>query len=125
MVCEPLTTCQFPQAWKAPLTDQDLALIASVESALADGLALKQWWDQTYRANSFRERFELERVFNRPADSFGFFDQVALTRGVLPVMGNFQRMFYDRPRTPANLNRPAAEWMRDQIREFVLHYFMR
>ena len=40
-------------------------------------------------------------------------------------MGNFQEMFYDRPRTPANLNRQAAEWMRDQIREFVLHYFMR
>jgi hypothetical protein len=125
MLTEPTRTRQFPQEQTAPLTDHDLTLIGSVESALADGLALKQWWERTYPANSFRERFELERVFNRPADSFGFFDQISLTKGVLPVMGNFQRMFYDQPRTPANVNRQAAEWMRAQIREFVLHYFMR
>ena len=102
MLSEPIRTRQFPQGPTAPLTDQDLALIAAVESALADGLALKQWWDRTYPANRFSKRFELERVFNRPADSFGFFDQVSLPSGVLPLMGNFQRMFYDRPRTPAN-----------------------
>jgi hypothetical protein len=106
------------------LTDHDRAIIERVEGARADGVELKRWWDRTY-PDGFAEKFELERVFNRPAESFGFFDQVPLARGVLPVMGNFQTMFYDRPRMPANLNRQAAEWMRDQLREFVTHYFMR
>src|SRR5712692_492383 len=108
----------------AVLTDHDRAIIERAEGAQADGVELKRWWDRTY-PDGFAEKFDLERVFNRPADSFGFFDQVQLERGALPVMGNFQEMFYDRPRTPANLNRQAAEWMRDQIREFVLHFFMR
>lgn len=108
----------------AILTSDDYAIIKRVDAALADGLELKRWWDRTY-PDGLAEKFDLERVFNRAADSFGFFDQVQLERGVLPVMGNFQEMFYDRPRTPANLTRQAAEWMRDQTREFVLHYFMR
>jgi hypothetical protein len=97
----------------------------SVERFLTDGLALKHWWEQASAANRFAERFELQRVFNRPEESFGFFDQVSLERGVLPVMGNYQEMFYDQPRTPVNLQQEAAAWMRAQVREFVLHYFMR
>lgn len=108
----------------AVLSDHDRAIIERVEGAHADGVELKRWWDRTY-PDRFAQKFDLERVFNRPAESFGFFDQVQLARGVLPVMGNFQDMFYDRPRMPVNLNRQAAEWMRDQLREFVLRYFMR
>ncbi len=106
------------------LTDEDRLILERVGRALADGQALKRWWDQKY-PEGFAEKFDLERNFNRSSDSFGFFDQVELATGVLPVMGNYQEMFYDQPRTPANLNRQAAEWMRDQIREFILHYFMR
>src|SRR5258706_853370 len=106
------------------LTDEDRLILDRVGRALADGQALKRWWDQKY-PEGFAEKFDLERSFNRSSDSFGFFDQMELATGVLPVMGNYQEMFYDQPRTPANLNRQAAEWMRDQIREFVLHYFMR
>jgi hypothetical protein len=106
------------------LTEHDRAVINRAAGALADGLELKRWWDRTY-PDGFAQKFDLERIYNRPAESFGFFDQVELDHGVLPVMGNFQEMFYDRPRTPANLNRQAAEWMRDQIHEFVLRYFMR
>lgn len=106
------------------LTDEDRLILDRVDRALADGQALKRWWDQKY-PEAFAEKFDLERNFNRSADSFGFFDQVELATGVLPVMGNYQEMFYDQPRTPTNLNRQAAEWMRDQIREFVLNYFMR
>lgn len=79
----------------------------------------------TYPNNGFREQFELQRVFNRPGRSFGFFDEVSFDGGTLPVMGNFQDMFYDQPRTPTNLEQEAARWMRAQVREFVLHYFMR
>src|SRR5216683_2147693 len=125
MLSEPITNPQLHREREAALTDHDLAIIASVERALADGLVLKNWWERVYPANGFRERFELERVFNRPDNSFGFFDQVEFKQGSLPVMGNFQDMFYDQPRTPINLNRRAAEWMGNQIREFALRYFMR
>ena len=108
----------------ANFDDHDRAILDRVEAAHANGVELKRWWEQTY-PDGFKEKFELERVFNRPTHSFGFFDSVSLAGRTLPVMGNFQKMFYDRPRTPANLNRQAAEWMRDQIREFVLRYFMR
>ncbi len=121
---EPATGARINQLNSAVFTDKDRLLLDRVENALADGRALKRWWDQTY-PNGFAEKFELERVFNRPDSSFGFFDQVTLDDVVLPVMGNFQEMFYDQPRTPASLNREAALWMRDQTREFVLRYFMR
>lgn len=124
MVDEPNTNGRSSQVNTPRLTDEDRLILDRVADALSDGQALKRWWDQTY-PDGFSEKFGLERVFNRPADSFGFFDQVELGTEVLPVMGNFQDMFYDQPRTPANLNRQAAEWMRDQIREFVLHYFLR
>jgi hypothetical protein len=113
------------QGSAAVLTEQESAVLSKVEQSLADGLALKRWWERVYPINGFKKRFELERVFNRADSSFGFFDQVELAGGVLPVMGNFQEMFYDQPRTPANLSRKAAAWMREQIQEFVLHYFMR
>lgn len=108
-----------------PSGREEQALLASVERFLADGLALKRWWERAAAANRFAERFELSRAFNRPEVSFGFFDQVPLARGVLPVMGNYQEMFYDRPRSPARLLPEATAWMRDQVREFVLRYFMR
>jgi hypothetical protein len=125
-------TMSSPQISGAPigvagstsLTDLDRAIIEHVERAHADGVELKRWWDRSY-PDGFAKKFDLERVFNRSSESFGFFDQVQLQRGALPVMGNFQKMFYDRPRTPANLTRQSAEWMRDQIKEFVLRYFMR
>jgi hypothetical protein len=109
---------------RVALSDEDRAIIERVEGALADGVALKRWWERT-PPEDFAKKFELERVFNRSATSFGFFDQVQLPSGMLPVMGSFQDMFYDQPRTPANLNQEAASWMRAQIREFVLGYFMR
>jgi hypothetical protein len=109
----------------AALTDDDQAVLDRVESSLADGRVLKRWWDETYARNSFAQRFELTRAFNRAEESFGFFDEVRLAGGPLPVMGNYQEMFYDQPRSPARGLAAAAEWMRAQVREFVLHYFMR
>lgn len=107
------------------LTEEDYLIIKRVDQYLAAGVSLKNWWDQTHRAGSFQQQFELQRVFNRPGRSFGFFDEVAYDGGTLPVMGNFQEMFYDQPRTPTRLQQEAAQWMRSQIREFALRYFMR
>ena len=109
----------------AQVSDYERLVLASVDRYLADGIALKRWWDAAYARDSFAEKFELERVFNRPDTSFGFFDTVQLARGPLAVMGNYQEMLYDRPRAPANLTDEAARWMQRQMREFVLRYFMR
>ena len=107
------------------LTEEDRAVIRTVEGFLRDGIALKRWWEKADATNSYAQRFPLDREFNRPAGAYGFFDQVELSSGMLPVMGNVQDMFYDQPRSPTREKRDAAEWMRDQLREFVLHYFMR
>ena len=107
------------------LTPDEQALIGRVDRFLTDGIALKHWWDETSASNGFAERFDLGRSFNRPDESYGFFDQVRLGHGRLEVMGNYQEMFYDQPRSPSPERRDAADWMREQVREFVLRYFMR
>jgi hypothetical protein len=121
---------QDDSAWEtewglAALTEEDRAVITTVNDFLRDGLTLKRWWEETDATNSYAQRFPLDREFNRPAGAYGFFDQVKISSGMLPVMGNVQDMFYDQPRSPTRHQSEAAEWMRDQIREFVLHYFMR
>jgi len=98
----------------------DRALLAVVPAALEDGLALKEWWEATDAAGSYADRFPLVRSFNEAASSFGFFDRAPLPRGrSLDVMGLFQEMLYDRPKSA------EAAFVRGQLREFVLHYFMR
>jgi hypothetical protein len=106
----------------ASLTDHDRALLSSVDSYLTAGRQLKQWWDQTSATNTFATRFDLGLTFNRPDTGYGFFDQAQVGGRTMPVLGNFQAMFFDRPKawTPE-----AARWMQDQLREYVLHYFMR
>jgi hypothetical protein len=118
------------EAWETrwgatALTDEDLAIISTVENFLRDGLALRRWWERADATNSYAQRFPLDREFNRPAGAYGFFDEVQLEGGPLPVLGNVQEMFYDQTRSPSASRAEAAAWMRDQIREFVLHYFMR
>ena len=105
-------------------SDEDRAILQSAEKYLRDGIMLKRWWEQADRYG-YRQRFELSRNFNRPDTSYGFFDEVSLPEGTMPIMGNVQEMFYDQPRVPSNLNSVATEWLQLQLREFVLHYFMR
>lgn len=104
------------------LNEQERALLDSVDSYLARGVQLKRWWEQT---REYAERFELGLTFNRPDTSFGFFDQTVVDGRPMAVMGNVQDMFYDQPKAPGEGRDSAAQWMQEQIREFVLHYFMR
>jgi hypothetical protein len=101
------------------LTDEDRAILASVDSTLADGSALLRWWRRIHAAGSYAQRFPLIRTFNVPDDSFAFFDQAPLPGRTIPVMGTVEDMLYDQARGSA----PAQ--VRDELREFVLHYFMR
>src|SRR5262249_50026323 len=53
-----------------------------------------------------------------PDTSFGFFDEVDFEGKKVGVMGDVQDMAYDQPKAE------RSDWA-GQIREFVLHYFMR
>jgi hypothetical protein len=96
-----------------------------VSEYLAKGLDLKRWWDEIDSKGGPQQRFHLERSFNRPNRSFGFYGEAPVGGSMMPVMGNVQEMFYDQTRAPASLGPESAEWMWKQIREFVMKYFMR
>lgn len=104
---------------RTELTDQDRDLLNGVDRAVADGLALQRWWEQTNANSSYAKRFPVAREFNESEDSFAFFDEVPLDGQVVPVMGTADKMLYDRQREKPN------EKLREQFREFILHYFMR
>lgn len=126
MILEP-APARAPEG-EPPESDADeQRILASVEEYLARGIALKRWWDEGGALAPASERFPLGRTFNRPDESFGFFGVAPVAGAALPVMGNFQGMFYDQPKSPqtAVLRAAAAAWMRRQLREFVLNYFMR
>ncbi|HTA44245.1 MAG TPA: hypothetical protein VK789_17475 [Bryobacteraceae bacterium] len=88
-------------------------------------MALKRWWEEVERSGGPTTKFRLERSFNRATRSFGFYGEVPLDDGTMPVMGNVQEMFYDQVRGPAHQFADSAEWMAEQIREYALRYFMR
>ncbi len=101
------------------LNERDYAILDRVESTLADGVALKSWWEQTHADGTYADVFEIVREYNKSDDSFGFFDTVALPQGEVPVMGTVDDSVYDYSK------RSAIEAVRDDFREFVLKYFMR
>lgn len=120
------------------LTAEDRRLVDRVERALSHGLDLKRWWDQADSSERYDTRFELSQSHNSAGSSFGFFGEALVDHETMAVMGNVQEMFYDRPKTPRAVtahpdlrvdDRLTVEtyphWLNDQVREYVLHYFMR
>ena len=106
------------------LSEHESQLLARVDNALAGGVELRNWWLERDATDSYPNRYEEGFVFNRPEDhSFGFIGTAPLSRGPLRVNGNIQQMFYDAPKTPNS--RQATDWVCAQLREFILHYFMR
>jgi len=103
----------------ASITDTDRAILRHVERTLADGMELAQWWENKDRVDDYAERFDVVREYNDSGRSFGFFDTAIVANAPLPVMGIVQEMFYDRQKMA------KAEAIRDQVKEFVLKYFMR
>jgi hypothetical protein len=104
-----------PDDW----TDQDRALVGQADRALADGQSLLRWWQRLDAVNGYGERFDLIRAYNESDHSFGFFDSAPYCGGVLPVMGVVEDLLYDQTK------QTAPNRVRDEFREFVLHYFMR
>jgi hypothetical protein len=101
------------------LSDRDLVVVGDVERALADGLQLKRWWEQREAARDYADPFELVRTYNRAERVTGFFDTAPLNGRSFPVLGLVQEMVFDKSKQAA----PAR--VRDELREFVLHYFLR
>lgn len=101
------------------LTDQDMVVINDVERALADGLKLKQWWEQVDAADGYQNQFELVRTHNKADRGIGFMDVAPLNGKPFPVMGVIQEMLFDNPK------QVAPEAVQDEFRQFILHYFLR
>jgi hypothetical protein len=117
-------SAQGALAGSTVLTDDERTLLNSVDHYLSAGLQLKQWWERTSATNAFAQRFDLGLTFNRPDTGYGFFDQAQVSGRTMPVLGNFQAMAFDRPKAPGAQMTTAAQWMREQLREYVLRYFM-
>jgi hypothetical protein len=104
---------------------EDRTILDMVEPCLANGLALKRWFDLVQSRQLPVQRFDLERTFNRPNTSHGFFGEVPRPGGSLPVMGDLQEMFYDQIRLTSARTDESARWVCNQIRQFALRYFLR
>lgn len=125
MNIEPQTEAPADPEPQVSWTDQDEAVLNSVERFLADGLALKAWWEQADAGGGYAEQFDLVHTLHRPDRSFGFFGSAPLERGSMPVMGVVDEVFYDQPKSPGTSRADTARWTKDQVREFVMRYFMR
>lgn len=114
-----------PPAASSAFTANDRAILDQVDQCLANGLALKRWFARVESGELPIRRFDLERTFNRPNSSYGFFGEVPGPGGSLPIMGDVQEMFYDQIRLPSSRTDETAHWMCKQIRQFALRYFLR
>ncbi len=100
-------------------------LLAAVESGLAAGVELEKWRRELQRDNAYDGRFELS-ARSWPADtSFGFTGKAPVAGRQLAVMGNVREMFFDRPKPHGGNLGQAARWLKGQVREFALRYFVR
>jgi hypothetical protein len=106
-------------------TPEDRVILDTVEQYLAAGLALKNWWKDAGVREKKERTFTLERSFNRATSSYGFFDQAQVQDRTVAIMGNVQDMLFDRAKIPPHFAKQDTEWTRQQLREFVLRYFMR
>ncbi len=104
--------------------DKRERVLETFDRFLSDGLALKNWF-AAREASGDLKTFDLVETFNRPDRSQGFFGEVPLNDRVLPVMGVIDEVFYDQPKAPVSSKEESALWMRNQVREFVLRYFLR
>ena len=111
--------------YESGITSKDRSILDSLDGFLSDGKAMKAWWDEANSKDGFDERFDLVQTLHRPENSFGFFGKVGLRRGPLAVMGVQDEVFYDRPKGQGKTTTETPAWMCAQIKEFVLHYFMR
>lgn len=113
------------QKLPADLSKEEEKLLSSAEQYLAEGIDLKRWYNQTLAEDAWADKFQESQVYNRPASSFGFFDHAPVGGETIPVMGNFQYMFYDKLKARPGQEQAQVAWMQEQMRAFIMTYFMR
>ena len=106
-------------------TDDDLAILDNVPAAIAQGRDLKQWWERIRRTPGALGRFPVSRQLHEPDVNYGFLTDAILRQGILPVAGVTQDQLYDFPKVPAGMAGRDPQWIRGQVREFMLRHFMR
>ncbi|MEM7586779.1 MAG: hypothetical protein AAF560_25540, partial [Acidobacteriota bacterium] len=106
------------------LSPMERTVLANVEVSLAEGRELYRWWRRTEADNEIF-RAPLVQQLNSPDWNYSFFSEAPLRRGLLPVLGVIQGMFYDQPKVPASHERRAVDFYRAQMQEFALRYFLR
>ena len=118
----------------SPDLEEGVRVLPTVQEYLERGFALNHWWSQQQYPTQAdpqdfgppeSDRFPLIRSFNRPNRSYGFYGKVPFRGAMMPVIGNVQEMFYDRLPASISRDRAQAHVMQDQLREFVMKYFMR
>ena len=103
------------------LDKEDREILSAARRALDVAVDLRRWWEEVDRDDAYTDRYQETSVFRRPEDtSFGFFEDAQLSKGKQAIIGNVQRMRYDRTKSGM-----SAREMQRQIREFVLKYFMK
>jgi hypothetical protein len=125
MVSQPIEKDSPEPEASGPLTAADRALVDQVPASLAAGLDLLRWWGPADAQGSYAKRFPVIAPFNLPDTSYGFFGEAPVDGKPLPVMGVMQEQLFDQPKSPRGFEKIAAEWLRSQVEEFVLRYFMR
>ncbi len=105
---------------------QDYRILDRVETAIRQGTQLWDWWRNADARQSYARRFDLIPSHQGEGGIYAFFDVAPVDGNPLAVMGVVQEIFFDQPRIrPGEDAAAAALWMRDQIREFALHYYHR
>ena len=120
----------------APLDLQDRRRLARVESSLAWGLALKEWWEQTtgelageldedklrkilqdkLHARAFR--LLCQNYIWPEGISYGFFDRALIGGHKVPIIGRVQQMIIDRPKIKVRRNADERDGVRKNFREW-------
>jgi hypothetical protein len=108
------------RTWReTKMEPEDSAVLDLAVESLSEGLELKEWWERQHKAGArFQERFELVKTSHAADEAYGFHGEAPLRAGKLNVMGCYQEMLFDRPRI-------AGRRWRENLREYVLHYFLR
>ncbi len=107
------------------LTEDERSILESAGAFHAKGLALKRWWTNADAKRAYSECFDTLRTYRRLDHSYGFFGEAPLDDGTMSVMGVVDEVQFDCPKPHAEGQARAAQAMKEQIREFVLRYFLR
>ncbi len=105
------------------LTTEDWKTLKLVDSFNQTGRELYHWWKNTNINNTYADRFRLLQQYDPQDTNFGFIDTAPICGdSSLPVVGTVQQMLYYRPK---KTDQTDVGWIKAQVREFMLRYFMR